>query len=158
MARTREFIVGACMLGVGVGYLHLGGQIPRLGTVDAAFVPQVLAWMMIGLGLLQLAQAWRYQPETGQIAMPTFRAAPYVTVGVSLALIAGFIALLRPLGFPIAASGFLFCQFMLLTPSDRRPRPVLYAGLAVLAAAVIFLTFRYAFNLLLPAGPLTRFL
>lgn len=158
MARTREFIVGACMLGVGIGYLQLAGQIPRRGTVDAAFVPNVLAWMMIGLGLLQLTQAWRYQPEGAQITVPPFRAGPYVTVAISLALIAGFIALLRPLGFPFAASGFLFCQFLLLTPSDRRPRPLLYAGLAVLAAAVIFLTFRYAFNLLLPAGPLTRFL
>ena len=158
MARTREFIVGACMLGVGIGYLQIGAQIPRRGTVDAAFVPQVLAWMMIGLGLIQLVRAWRYFPQGAQIALPPFRAGPYFTVGLGLVLIAGFVALLRPIGFPLAASAFLFCQFFLLTPPNRRPRPLLYAGLAVLAAAVIFLTFRYAFNLLLPAGPLTRFL
>jgi putative tricarboxylic transport membrane protein len=146
------------MLGAGVGYLYLVGQIPRRGTVDAAFVPQILAWMMIGLGLLQLAQAWRYQPSAHAQTLPAFRLGPYATVLISLVLIAGFIALLRPLGFPIAAAGFLFFQFLLLTPTDHRPRPLLYAGLAILAATVIFLTFRYAFNLLLPAGPLTRFL
>jgi len=158
MARAREFIVGICMLVAGIGYLYMGGQIPRRGTVDAAFVPQVLAWMMIGLGLLQLAQAWRYQPPAFSIPIPALRAGPYVTVLLSLVLIAGFIALLRPLGFPIAAAVFLFFQFFLLTPSDRRPRPLLYAGIAILASTVIFVTFRYAFNLLLPAGPLTRFL
>ena len=158
MARTRELIVGACMLGAGIGYFTLAGEIPRRGAIDAAFVPQILAWMMIGLGLMQLVQAWRSLPEGAASDTPPFRPGPYVTVGLSLATIAVFIALLRPLGFPIAAAGFLFLQFLLLTPSDRRRRPILYAGLAILAATVIFLTFRYAFNLMLPAGPLTRFL
>lgn len=158
MARTRELIVGVCMLGAGIGYLQLVGLVPRRGTVDAAFVPNVLAWMMIGLGLLQLVHGWRHRHERPSIALPPFRAGPYVTVGLSLALIASFIALLRPLGFPAAAAIFLFFQFMLLTPADRKLRPLFYAGLAVLSSVVIFLTFRYAFNLLLPAGPLTPYL
>jgi putative tricarboxylic transport membrane protein len=158
MTRTREFIVGACMLGAGIGYLTLVGEIPRRGAVDAAFVPQVLAWMMIGLGLMQLVQAWRLGALAAGVGVPVFHAGPYLTVALSLVLIAGFIALLRPIGFPFATSAFLFLQFLLLTPSDRRPRPLLYALVAVVTAATVFLTFRYAFNLLLPAGPLTGFL
>ncbi|MFN4172130.1 MAG: tripartite tricarboxylate transporter TctB family protein, partial [Pseudorhodobacter sp.] len=131
------------------------GDIPRRGAVDASFVPRILAWMMIGLGAMQLFAARRAVAGAADQAT-TGRA--YAVVGISLALIAGFIALMRPLGFPVAASLFLFAQFWLLTPADRTPRPGLSAALAVTAAAVIFVTFRYGFNLLLPAGPLTPFL
>lgn len=157
MSKAREAVVGLAMLGAGAGYLALVGDIPRRGAVDASFVPRVLAGMMLGLGALQLLTAWRAVPEGG-MAAPRTPWSSLAVVGTSLALIAGFVALLRPLGFPIATALFLFAQFWLLTPGDRRPRPVLYAIVAVAASAVIFAMFRYGFRLLLPAGPFTPFL
>ena len=77
---------------------------------------------------------------------------------LTLLLIAGFIAALRPLGFPLATALYLFLQFLVLTPRATRPPLPLYAGLAVASAAVIFATFRYGFDLLLPAGPLVAWL
>lgn len=154
MSRTREIAVGLAMLGAGAFYLTLVGDVPRRGAVDASFVPRVLAWMMLGLGALQTLIALR--SEGASLPRP-----PLSSLGVvaaSLALIAGFVALMRPLGFPVAAALFLFAQFWLLTPADRKPRPLLYALLALGASVTIFLTFRYGFRLLLPAGPLTPFL
>ena len=81
-----------------------------------------------------------------------------VTVALTLALIAGYIAALRPLGFPIATAIYLFLQFMVLTPQGSGRSLPLYAGLAALASGLIFATFRYGFDLLLPAGPLTAML
>lgn len=155
MSKARELAVGIGMTGAGIGYLLLTGDIPRRGDVDASFVPRILAWMMIGLGALQLLAARR--AEAAGADSPS--AAPALTVvGISLALIAAFIALMQPLGFPVAASLFLFAQFWLLTPADRKPRPGLYAALAVTASIVIFIAFRYGFKLLLPGGPLTPYL
>jgi putative tricarboxylic transport membrane protein len=155
MSRTRELIVGAAMLGLGAAYLILVADVPRRGPVDASFVPRVLAWMMLGLGALQTLAALRI---AGAGKVPRASLAPLGVVATSMALIAAFVAMMVPLGFPVAAALFLFAQFWLLTPAGRQPRPVAYAALAVVASLVIFLTFRYGFRLLLPAGPLTPFL
>ncbi|MBR3371275.1 MAG: tripartite tricarboxylate transporter TctB family protein [Rhodobacteraceae bacterium] len=157
MSRNTELGVGLAMLGVGMGYLYMTMQLPRRGTVDATFFPYALAWMMIGLGALQCLVTWR---RGVQSSGPRDRLQPLqaLTVLATLGLVAGFIAALRPLGFPIAATGFLFAQFIVLTPNGQRPRLVLYAALAILSTAVIFITFRYGFRLMLPAGPLTPYL
>ena len=73
-------------------------------------------------------------------------------------LVAAFVALLRPIGFPFAAALYLFFQFTVLTPADQKPRFGLYAILAVVCSVVIFVAFRYGFDLILPSGPLTNYL
>lgn len=152
--RLKDVFVGLAMTGAGIAYLRMAGVLPAKEGVDAATVPFVLAWMMIGLGLIELAGAFRRPAATE-------RAGGWggtVTVVLTLMLIAGFIAALRPLGFPIATAIYLFLQFMVLSPRTARPPVGLYAGLAVGVAAVIFATFRYGFDLLLPAGPLVAWL
>lgn len=155
MTQARDIVIGASMLGAGIGLLVMAGQVPRRGAIDAAFVPHVLAWLMVGLGALELVLSLRRGRQGAEAPVET---ASYLTVAVSLGLIAAFVALLRPLGFPIAAAAFLFAQFWLLTPAGTKPRPVFYAILAMVASGAIFVIFRYLFNLLLPAGPLTPFL
>lgn len=158
MSRNSELIIGLAMLGAGLGYLYLTMQLPRRGAVDATFFPYALGSAMAALGLLQILFTLR---RSGFLPLaPSERLQPrqLLTVAATLGLVAGFIATLRPLGFPIAAALFLFAQFWLLTPSTQRPRPILYAVLAILSAVVIFVTFRYGFRLMLPGGPLTPYL
>lgn len=152
--RLKDVIVGAAMTGAGIVYLRMAGNLPEREGVDAATVPGILAWMMIVLGLIEMVGAWKRAPAA---ASRTGREG-IVTVGLTLLLIAGFIAALRPLGFPLATALYLFLQFLVLTPRATRPPLPLYAGLAVASAAVIFATFRYGFDLLLPAGPLVAWL
>lgn len=153
--RLKDVIVGLAMTGAGIAYLRMAGALPAKEGVDAATVPFVLAWMMIGLGLIELVGASR-RPATTAGAAAGWGGT--VTVVLTLLLIAGFIAALRPLGFPIATAIYLFLQFMVLAPRAERPPVALYAGLAAGVAAVIFATFRYGFDLLLPAGPLVAWL
>lgn len=152
--RLRDTIVALAMTATGIVYLRMTAALPEREGVDATTVPTLLAWMMIGLGVIELAGALRRPalPEQGA------GQGNLLTVLLTLALIAGFIAALRPLGFPIAAALYLFLQFLVLTPRGGRPPVVLYAGLAVTASALIFATFRYGFDLLLPAGPLVAWL
>jgi putative tricarboxylic transport membrane protein len=158
--RAKGTLVGVMMLAVGLAYLYLTADLPRRAPVDAAFIPYVLAFAMIGLGIAQTIVGLR-QPRRAA-AVPTSEKAgdkpSYATVVKTLVLVAGFTAALRPLGFPIAAALYLFLQFIVLTPAGRKVHYPLYAGLALVCAAVIFVAFRYGFNLILPAGPLTRFL
>ncbi|AMY71874.1 tripartite tricarboxylate transporter TctB family protein [Frigidibacter mobilis] len=154
--RLKDVIVGGAMTAAGILYLRMGNALPDRDGVDAATVPGVLAWMMIALGAIELAGALRRPALAGEARSSDAGGA--LTVGLTLALIAGFIAALRPLGFPIATALYLFLQFLVLTPRSGRPPVPLYAGLAVGSAAFIFATFRYGFDLLLPAGPLVAWL
>ncbi|GGH54779.1 tripartite tricarboxylate transporter TctB family protein [Frigidibacter albus] len=156
--RLKDVIVGGVMTAAGILYLRMGNALPEKEGVDAATVPGILAWMMIALGLIELVGALRRPAVAGEGAEATGAMGGLLTVGLTLALIAGFIAALRPLGFPIAAALYLFLQFLVLTPRGGRPPVPLYAGLAVGAAVFIFVTFRYGFDLLLPAGPLVAWL
>jgi putative tricarboxylic transport membrane protein len=148
------------MLAAGLAYLYLTADLPRRAPVDAAFIPYVLAFAMIGLGIAQTIVGLR-QPQH-VVAEPTSEKADdrpsYATVVKTLVLVAGFTAALRPLGFPVAAALYLFLQFIVLTPAGRKIHYPLYAVLALICAVIIFVAFRYGFNLILPAGPLTRFL
>lgn len=152
--RLKNTIVALAMTGAGIAYLRMIAGVPVRDGVDATTVPTLLAWMMIGLGLIELVGALRQPAAPG----PAAGSANMLTVLLTLLLIAGYIAALRPLGFPIATAIYLFAQFLVLTPRGGRPPVVLYAGLAVAGSALIFATFRYGFDLLLPAGPLVAWL
>ncbi|MDY8108141.1 tripartite tricarboxylate transporter TctB family protein [Fulvimarina sp. 2208YS6-2-32] len=167
--RAKELVTGIAMLGIGLVYLFMTMELPDRGTVDAATIPYVLAFGMVLLGLLQCISVFR-----GPMPAPTDREDPpltkdevlsvdsrresYVVVALTLALVALYTALLRPIGFPFATAAYLFLQFWLLTPKDTKPPFGLYALIAGVASGAIFLLFRYAFDLLLPAGPLTPYL
>lgn len=162
--RNKNVIVGAAMLAAGLAYIYLVAGLPRRGAVDATFLPYILASAMILLGLLQMAVAWfGSSPAAAQTvddegAAKSGARPSYGTVLMTLALVAGFIALLRPLGFPFAAMLYLFFQFIVLTPADRKPSYGHYAILAFVCSVVIFVAFRYGFDLILPAGPLLNYL
>jgi putative tricarboxylic transport membrane protein len=156
--RTKELFTGAAMLVAGGVYFYLATELPRRGAVDASFAPYVLASAMILLGVLQLGMTL-VGPAAKSIELRDPLARPrYLTVVLTLALVAAFIALLRPIGFPFAAALYLFFQFLVLTPADKKPSYGLYAALAIICSTVIFVAFRYGFDLILPAGPLTHIL
>lgn len=157
MTKKSELLVGLAMFGVGIGYLYLTMQLPRRGAVDATFFPYVLAGVMIGLGALQCIITLR-RGDLGPKLGEQIQSIQKLTVLTTLGLVALYIFALRPVGFPIATTLFLFMQFIVLTPTGQRPNLLLYVMLAMTSSAVIFGIFRYGFNLLLPAGPLTNLL
>jgi putative tricarboxylic transport membrane protein len=150
-AKKRELVIGAAMLAIGLFYLFLTAKLPRKAFIDAAFVPYLLAAGMCLLGALQLIAAWRQIPkdhdaEAGE-ASPD-----YLTVGKTLGLIVGYIAVLQWLGFPIATVGYLYLQFLVLTPHDHRVSHPRYLLIALCASVFIYVMFRHGFDLLLPPG------
>ena len=149
-AKKRELALGFVILAAGLAYLFLTSQLPRKQFIDAAFVPYVLASIMCILGVLQLRAAWSFVPKAS--SGKDEEAVDYATVVKTVGLVVGYVALLEYIGFPIMTVLYLVAQFVVLTPVRKKVNYVLYAVIAVISSAVIFLTFRYAFDMMLPVG------
>lgn len=147
--KKREFILGIVMLLVGVAYLWATTNIPRKQFIDAAFVPYVLGFGISLLGIFQLLAAAKM--PSGQNKQ-TDSPVDYPTVWKTVGLIVAYAALLNTVGFPIMTSAYLFIQFIVLTPVDRKPNFMSYAVISIVTAAVVYLLFRHAFDLMLPVG------
>jgi putative tricarboxylic transport membrane protein len=149
-AKKREFALGLIILVAGLAYLFLTNQLPRKQSIDAAFVPYVLASIMCVLGVLQLRAAWSFVPKAP--SGKSEETVDYATVMKTVGLVVGYVALMEYIGFPIMTVLYLMAQFVVLTPVSKKVNYVLYTVIAVISSAVIFLTFRYAFDMMLPVG------
>ena len=149
--KKREIAVGIAFLLVGLGYLYLTAMIPRKQFIDAAFVPYVLAAIMCVLGVLQLLEVRKINDGESSATQDT---SDYRTVWKTLGLIVAYAALMEPVGFPVMTVVYLFAQFIVLTPLDKKVNYPMYLIIAVLTSTVVYLTFRQAFDMLLPVGVL----
>ncbi|MBO1537956.1 tripartite tricarboxylate transporter TctB family protein [Pseudomonas sp. OA65] len=149
--KRNELIAGLAMLGAGIAYLVLTLNLPRRGTVDAAFVPWILAIALCLLGALQL-WAWRKLPNKSAEPTEKSEAIDYPTVIKSLALVLLYTVLMEPVGFVITTVLYLYAQFIVLTPADEKVKHLRYALIAVVSSVLIFYIFRHGFDLLLPVG------
>ncbi|AQZ34689.1 Tripartite tricarboxylate transporter TctB family protein [Pseudomonas sp. NFACC19-2] len=162
----KELIIGLAMLGASLAYLVLAQQLPGHDGVDAATVPKLLAGLLSLLGVMQLISAFAKPKAAAEHASPVPTEAEEQpadviepkTVLKTLGLILGYMALLGPVGFPIMTVVYLYLQFLVLTPVNQKARHLTYLLIAVICSALIFLLFREAFDLMLPAGLLNNFI
>lgn len=153
--KRKELLVGALMLGAGLFYLFLTLNLPRKGFIDASTVPYVLSVGLCLLGALQLLTATKAtQPAADPDAEnePSEKKPDYPTVLKTLGLIAVYVALLQKVGFPIMTVLYLYAQFIVITPREQEINHLAYIVISVVASAVIFVTFRQGFDLMLPTG------
>jgi putative tricarboxylic transport membrane protein len=150
--KRMEFFLGLIMLFVGLAYLWATTAIPRKDHIDASFVPYALGSMCSLLGVIQLFAAAKMAAKSS--SSDSEAAVDYATVGKTVGLIVGYVALLSSVGFPVMTVVYLIAQFFVLTPADKKPRWLLYATVAVVTAAAVYLLFRHAFDLMLPLGVL----
>ncbi|MCQ2041825.1 Tripartite tricarboxylate transporter TctB family protein [Stutzerimonas kunmingensis] len=157
-ANKKELTIGMAMLGVSIAYLVMAYCVPGHDGIDAATVPTLLAILLCLLGGLQTLSALgnRARPaaegETDAPEQTSTSVVEPLTVLKTLGLILIYVVLLGPVGFPIMTALYLYLQFIVLTPVDHKVRHLPYAAIAVVTSAVIYLLFREAFDLLLPAG------
>lgn len=155
--KKKELLIGVAMLGAGLTYLVLTLKLPGHSGIDAAFVPTLLSGLLCLLAAMQLFSAFSAADNPAKEASVADATAPVIgsdvkTVVKTLALIVGYIALLNPVGFPIMTVIYLYVQFVVLTPVDHKVNHLTYALIALISSASIYLLFREAFDLMLPAG------
>lgn len=169
----KELIIGIVMISLSLAYAVMAYQLPGHDGIDAGTLPVLLAGFLALLGVMQLINAVTSKPAPASSATVTpasddlpkvvvEEAPPPVveprTVILTLGLILGYVALMGYVGFPIMTVVYLYLQFLVLTPVTQKAKHLTYLLISVISSAVIFLLFREAFDLLLPAGLLNNFI
>lgn len=101
--------------------------------------------MVVSLAAVLIRERRAAPPSAAGPAAFVKRVAPPVLL-LTLALIVALMLALEPVGFPVAAGGFLFAAILLL----QRGRPLRAAFVAAVALAAIYVVFRLVFQVVLP--------
>jgi hypothetical protein len=135
------------ILGVVVIVASYGITSPIADRLPPHTLPLVLGWTTLGTGILLALRSWRSRTDGGAVDWPNREG--WIRVIVSLVSLAVFIALILPLGMPLAT--FVFVTFS-IWDLDRR---ILRAGIiGVLSGAVVYFLFIRFLELSFPLGPL----
>ncbi len=160
--RFGEIALGLAMIALAAFYLYFATQIRLRSTVSvsARLIPEILGCLVVVLGLAQLAAGVKRLREirsrdrengtTGVFVSQEERrnALPIV---LTFALIIGYALSFEWLGFVVASTACMLCQMLILAPRGKR-RPLLFLGISLATAVVVYVAFRKGLNLMLPEG------
>ncbi|MDR2390904.1 MAG: tripartite tricarboxylate transporter TctB family protein [Planctomycetota bacterium] len=160
MSKTRkEMCFGLGMFLSGLAYFICATQLPRKSGIDSATVPCFLSSLIMLLGIVHLAANWRRRrgETASRGAVPAaegveLRRRDFGTVALTAILIVAYVSLLAPFGFPLMSSIYLFLQMSLLTPGYEKRRFIPYTAISVTVPVVVYYSFLWAFDLMLPSG------
>ncbi len=115
-------------------------------------LPYTMGFFVLFGGVLLAIKAWRFKGENPPINWPDRTGARHVLV--TLVSLSAYLALIEPIGMPIATA--LYISFSVWYLQKGRYR-ILYAAITgILSAAVVFFLFMQFLELSFPAGILQR--
>jgi putative tricarboxylic transport membrane protein len=156
LKKYGDLLFACIMLFITIGYLILTLQIAPSGNIiDARFFPFIIDILMAVLTaclFVSSMKAIKNYKDDGAVAQK----ADGKTVLETVALIVVYVALMQPIGFVIATFLYLFGQFIVITPADKKVNYVQYVIIALISSVAVYMLFRYAgLNVMLPQGILT---
>lgn len=151
-----DLITGGLLLLLGLGLFWACTSVKDFAAigVGSAFLPRLTAGLLTLLGLVLLGNGLRApsskDPKNAAASTETvFGGLPAVVT--SIALMAGYLALLEPLGFLPTSILYVFAQMLVLRKHAAR-RYALFGAITVLAAVVCNYLFINLFDISLPQG------
>lgn len=155
--KCKDLILGIVMLAFSGFYLIYAQQIktrPKLtpGYASAKIMPILLGVLLAILSVACIIQGVRRlkAPDDGEAAKKLDRG-DMMAVIFTFAVIIGYILVMPMLGFILSTVIYLFLQMLILAPADKR-NFALFAIVAVVFTALVFVAFRVGLQQLLPRG------
>lgn len=145
------------LLGVGLYIASFGIKSVALNLIKADFFPRLIAGLFVILGVILvltgLSKAKQHQPA-GEKELPFWKNDGTISMLETLALIAVYVLLMKPVGFVITTFVYLVAQMYVLTPKEKRTKKnfALFVVISLIASFAIYLLFVKVFYLMLPAG------
>lgn len=155
--KCKDLILGVAMLLFSGFYLYYARQIktrPKLTPSygSASIVPTLLGVVLLGLSVLCIIQGIRkLRTADGEAQKEKTNKDDLLPVVLTFAVMIGYTLIMQPLGFCLATIIFLFLEMLVLAPADKR-NYLLFAIVAVVFTAVVFVAFRVGLQQLLPRG------
>jgi len=119
--------------------------------VTARTFPQILGVLLMFLSAVQLLQARRTISEEGEGDEDISLKEKITNLGIALGITVTYLGLLQFLGFILSTIGYLFCQFLLLTPKEKRNYKVIVI-LSIGCPIILYFIFVWGLSLILPQG------
>ena len=158
----NDFISAGIAIAFGIFVYIMSGSIVvkrKGGDIGSTFLPQLIAGIMIGLGILlfistflklrrETSQAPKEEKDGGKEWIPTL---------LSFANIIVYVLIFKPVGFIISTFIFLVAQMWIMSPV-RKPslkQAGIWVLIAVITTLAIYFLFTKAFSMPLPKGILS---
>ncbi len=153
--KCKDLILGVVMLLFSGFYMYFAQQIktrPKLtpSYAGANIVPILLGVLLAILSMICIIQSIPKLRSADSKEEKTEKGDLFAVV-LTFVVIIGYILILQPLGFCLSTVIFLFSQMLVLAPKDKR-NYLLFAIVAVVFTAIVFVAFRIGLQQLLPRG------
>ena len=162
--KCRDLILGIVMLAFSAFYLIFAQQIktrPKLtpAYASARIMPTLLGVLLAALSVFCILQGIRRlkAPEESDKNEKKLDRGDMMAVVFTFAVIIGYILIMPILGFILSTVIYLFLQMLILAPADKR-NFLLFAIVAVVFTALVFVAFRVGLQQLLPRGVIENLL
>mgnify|MGYP002860758876 CR=1 FL=1 len=157
--KSKDLILGCVTLILSAAYLIMALQIktrPKMvpSYANSRIIPILLGIVLLVLSVLLILQGIRKlnQPDGGAPAEKMSKV-DLLSVTLTFAVMLLYVVLLPNLGFILATIIYLFLQFIVLAPKEKRNLP-LFALIAVGFTVLVFVAFRIGLTQMLPRGPI----
>ena len=131
-------------------------QIIDSGSVDAAFVPKIVAGAMFILSVCMIVMsAVKLKKEAGVFSDGQREATEKVawkSIVLTAVLLVVYVALFQEIGFLITTMIYLFLQLLILAPERKPKQIIIFAVSSVLGAIVLQYIFVHLLYVMLPEG------
>ena len=162
--KCRDLILGIVMLAFSAFYLIFAQQIktkPKLtpSYASARIMPTLLGALLAILSVFCIIQGIRKlkAPDNEGKAAKKLERGDLMAVVFTFAVIIGYILVMPLLGFILSTVIYLFLQMLILAPAEKR-NFALFAIVAVVSTALVFVAFRVGLQQLLPRGVIENLL
>ena len=163
LAKARDVILGCVTLALSIAYLVIAQQIktrPKMvpSYANSRIVPTLLGIVLLVLSILLIAQGLRNMRQPAdEAAEKKLGRMDILSITLTFAVMLLYAVTLPYLGFILATILYLFLQFIILAPKEKRNLP-LFAVIAVGFTALVFVAFRVGLSQMLPRGPIESLL
>ena len=163
--KCKDLILGIVMLLFSGFYLIYAQQIktrPKLtpGYASARIMPPLLGVLLAILSIVCIYQGirqMRAKDEDASGKEKKMDRGDLMAVVFTFAVIIGYVIVMPTLGFILSTIIYLILQMIILSPKEKR-NYVLFAIVAVVFTALVFVAFRVGLQQLLPRGPIESLL
>ena len=154
--KCKDLILGVVMLLFSGFYLYYAQQIktrPKLtpAYASAQIMPKLLGMLLAILSVLCIIQGIKKVRTADEGEKKKADTGDIMAVTLTFAVIIGYTLILPTLGFCLSTVIYLFLQMNVLAPKEKR-NYVLFAIVAVVFTAFVFVAFRVGLQQLLPRG------